>query len=757
MASPLPGPGSPASSDDAGHGRQAGSPGAPTPRREALLGRGAPAPDGKALLTRDCKTAPAGLTPSRPSLSGEPWLDKLLAQGEGAAALQRIRSFAEGREGQALPVARPGLVIDETDLRWVERLESLHVVQSRLPGLAMGASQRGALAEGLGEAIDRMSRTLMKAGSGKPSLQAADAQAAQAVNRPALLDAFLEAWPDGVADRAVDRDQARRTGRAVGLRLCGYSMGRKPRQECLVRWAAALGSAREASRQLQLTYFMQGFAWALSPRPPQSVLLARDMVESLCRGCGAPAEAAATAGEATDAARKRFIVGLRGIVLGLGCGLMSGEVLGAVLRTLLRPAESLDASDARRWLGSEGLAQALYNLVDVMGGKALPSAHLAVIVEHLLAQPAAGAVKARWITVLVQGLGGPDMGVAAGRLLLKALAGPGLQDRATRGLVLRALAAASGQAADPLARRAQLAVAGCDLPPASLWRLVEGLFRPQDEAPVLALPELREAVCATMAQAARLDASQRALLACCLGSLGQVSSLDRAGFDGLLASLEAPLKPGHTLPDVQRGLRLARDPQALWRDRELDGARRRALFGAIAQVPGVLTAQSSPRVLARLLQASLDGEERRGCVSLLFLHGAQFLPLTAFTTVRVLLTLELMALVEAGPAARTPVVESAVPKAVLDAYLQGLGDLTSLFEMLLPSRQLGFVIEQPLDARQSRARHEDIQAMRDYLRAQLRQVGRLGEPALLREALRAMLQAQLTPLERALASGPGHR
>ncbi len=77
--------------------------------------------------------------------------------------------------------------------------------------------------------------------------------------------------------------------------------------------------------------------------------------------------------------------------------------------------------------------------------------------------------------------------------------------------------------------------------------------------------------------------------------------------------------------------------------------------------------------------------------------------------------------------------------------------------MLLPSRQLGFVIEQPLDARQSRARHEDIQAMRDYLRAQLRQVGRLGEPALLREALRAMLQAQLTPLERALASGPGHR
>ncbi len=711
---------------------------------------------------------PPSSSPHRPATSQTDAPDPSSRPTEGARTLGERRVLDDpgvhlsGSDAPTLPAPRAGLLIDDADLQWIERIEALHLLQARLPGMPMTTPQREATTRGVLEKIERMSRDLVHAGAGA----GAQAGAAEGKHAPGVdpgqdpatrLDTFLKSWPPGDIDRA----QARRTGRAAGLRLGGGTLSRKQRQELLAHWAGALSGASEPPRRLALAYFMQGFAWALAPRPSRCAQLARDMADALCQAAWTSSQQAKPA--ADEGVGDRFLTGLRGLVLGLGGPLMSCEVLRTLLETLDRPADRLAAADARRWLGIDGRSLALFNLVDAMGGPQLPKDHLGLILDHLLRSGDPARAKCWQVARLVEALGGTEISATHRRMLLEALAGPGLEDRATRQLLLRELAVASCNATGTEAGNAFLIAQGAHLPPASLWRLVEGLVLAADGLAVLPLPELLDTLRATMAQAAHLDLKARVLVAGCLGHLGRVQTYQPAGFDELLVSLEKTMAPGEALQDALRGLRLARDPQWLWRDRQLGSATRQSLFEAIAQVPGILTPASTPRVLARLLQASLDGDERRACVSLLFLHGAQHLPLTAFTTVRVLLTLELMALVESGPLARAPGVESAVPKGVLDAYLRGLGDLTALFEMLLPSRQLEFACERPPDPLRVAARRKDIEALRDYLRAQLRQVGRLGEPAMLREAMQAILRAQLEPLEQAFgesksqASSPGHR
>ncbi len=698
-----------------------------------------------------------------PTQAEAPASSRLPAEGNRTLGERRVLDAGAqtpGGDPPSLPAVRTRLLVDDADLQWIERIEDLHRLHARLPGMPMTAPQREAATRAVLDKIERMSRELVQAGAGREAA-APDAKVATGANPvkdPATgLDTFLASWPPGDIDRA----QARRTGRAAGLRLGGGSLSRKQRQDLLAQWAGALRGASQPKRQQALAYFMQGLAWALVPRPSRSAQLARDMADALCQAVWTPRQATPAADEAVV---DGFLAGLRGLVLGLGGPRMSGEVLRTLLETLARPADRLAATDARRWLGIEGRSLALFNLVDAMGGNTLPNDHLGVLLDHLLRSGEPARATCWQLARLVAALGGTQITDTQRRMLLEALAGPGPADRTTRHLLLRELAVASCNAKETEARNACLLVQGAHLPPASLWRLVEGLVLAADDLPVLPLPELQDTLRATMAQASHLDVRSRVLLACCLGQLGRVQTYQPAGFDELVASLEKTMAPGEALQDTLRGLRLARDPQSLWRDRHLGGDTRRSLFEAIAQVPGILTPESTPRVLARLLQVSLDGDERRACVSLLFLHGAHHLPLAAFTTVRLLLTLELMALVEAGPASRSTMAVSSMPKAVLDAYLQGLGDLTALFEMLLLSRDLGFLTESPLDALRVAARRKDIEATRDYLRTQLRQVGRLGEPALLREAMQAILRAQLEPLARAgvesksqASSGPGHR
>lgn len=738
--------------------RQAGEPCQPASSRS----------DTKSLHDRERVVQAAPASHESAGEACQRFLTQCLQQRVPEAIRRLVQDFTQADPCFASPAPAQAGLVDVADLAWVERLETLHLLQARLPRLSMTLEQRDAVAGCVQDAIDQMGRRLARPGAAGGQ-EPTDGKGKPSQDRPAALAAFLHAWPGGHLERA----QARRTGRAAGLCLGGHSLSRQQREGCLNRWAVAMGRAPDEARQLSLTYFMQGFAWALAPRPPESPPLARDMVEALCR---APWTVAASSAEA---ATQQFIVGLRGICLGLGCGLMAADVLRTILASLHRPVDGLAATDARRWLGSDGLAQALFNVVDVMGGPRLPDDHLAVILASIERSPASARAKHELGARLVEALGGPAMYLSHRRMLLAAWTRTELGDAALRILLLHQLATAGSGHTDPEVRKASLVIDGAHLPPPALWRLVDGLFGPADAMGTRLPSDFEAAWRAIVPRAGGLPSQQRVLLACCLGVLGAVGSMPAAGLAALEASVTEVLAAardggteaasgGHTT-DILRGLRLAHAPVQVMRDGALPMPQRQALFEQAVRMPGLLTAASAPALFTELMLLPHPAT-RREMVSSLFLHGAQHLPLPVFRTARVLLTRELSHLLEGGPlhaapigapadtgaaaASTSPLRRHRLPPQVQSSYLDGLSHLTALYEILSASRGLECLASEGPVRALTGERRTEADRVAGFLRAELAQLSSADAPATLLDAVRHIVRVQLAPLERALGVKP---
>ena len=115
---------------------------------------------------------PPSSSPHRPATSQTDAPDPSSRPTEGARTLGERRILDDpgvhlsGSDAPTLPAPRAGLLIDDADLQWIERIEALHLLQARLPGMPMTTPQREATTRGVLEKIERMSRDLVHAGAG---------------------------------------------------------------------------------------------------------------------------------------------------------------------------------------------------------------------------------------------------------------------------------------------------------------------------------------------------------------------------------------------------------------------------------------------------------------------------------------------------------------------------------------------------------------------------------------------------------------
>lgn len=665
---------------------------------------------------------------------------------------ERIKRATHARPGG--PPGSPPADFSGAQLELVDRLEQVQAVLHDLDKWAMTASQAEGARRQLQAAVRELGKPLAVPGPAESKGHGATAGA----QVPAAFASFLARCIGKAAAAPAD---VRRACRAWALRHGGLDMPDATRDACLDRWFEIASKAGDTATRDQLGAALRGFSQAVRPIPDEAPDYARAVISRVLA-----LQPAHLGGEEGRAELTHMCAVLRLAFIGLDAPFSSGSRLRQLLDLAFRRGHPPPGAD--RFAGPDRLTAAmagwlLTNVADVVSARVrLADDHLRAFVDLILSDTTDAYRQAGLMEGLVRALARCGMADDALPGLLQRITADERLDPSGRALLLESIV--QDQAAAKVRSDGRLLPLAACLGPAQLARLASGCWQPSrlDEEEGQALGRI---VTRLARLAPALDARRWTWLACGYGLSMNYPDLPQAALASRQVALAAVAPedlPVSRREAFLRGLTMARDPLGVIGDASLPQAEQLALLDGMFQMPGMLTRFTAPVILGDLLALDLPPPQRREAVASLVLHGAAFLPLASFATTRLAMTMQLMKLLagsETPPPAvetkqsrpATPVMpaETDLPQPVFDEYLGALSYLAAMYETLPGARNLAFVFETPLDLAQARARRADIVALRDFLRAELRQVGSLGEPPMLAQALRAAMRTQIEPLERA--------